>query len=101
MYEINTENKAKTMGLFNGYNGMINDSIESDTTKVHYETYLINQGDGVDLDHFLNNPIDRAEYEQVMNTQNNYWRASFQAYIEDYLYTHFLKESTKGFFFFF
>ena len=99
MYEINTENKAKTMGLFNGYNGMINDSIESDTTKVHYETYLINQGDGVDLDHFLNNPIDRAEYEQVMNTQNNYWRASFQAYIEDYLYTHFLKESTKGFLF--
>ncbi len=99
VYEINTENKAKTMGLFNGYNGMHEGEIETDTTKIHYETYLINQGDGVDLDHFLNNPIDRAEYEQVMNTQNNYWRASFQAYIEDYLYNHFLKESTKGFLF--
>ncbi|HPI20168.1 MAG TPA: hypothetical protein PKY56_07335, partial [Candidatus Kapabacteria bacterium] len=99
VYDKDSAVLVKTMGIINGYNGRINGNIETDSSKVHYETYLVNKGDGVDLDHFLNNPIDIAEYEQVMNTQNNWSRSSFQTYVEDHLYTHFLKETAKGFLF--
>jgi len=41
VYDKDSAVLVKTMGIINGYNGRINGNIETDSSKVHYETYLV------------------------------------------------------------
>ena len=100
VYEPDLPSLARTMAIFNGYNGKNAGVNDTGRTNAHYETYLVNKESYIPNRYFLDHPDSITLYEQVTNSSNNHGHASFlAAYEGSVIYVNYFKASSRGFLF--